>query len=313
METKISIDAKAFRRYPADDAARAVDDILGPPEIWGPSLIEFRLSSDSQADWKVEVGCWLLAAKEYRFLERLNNRLDRARNEAAHPEVTGPNDSAHKILAQELVGAMVTYYFTSLGWTFVSWDQPFPGGDVDVRLLSPSGISADLQVKAPDQPGHVSNGQRVGGENDKWVLTSIDKGMKQLASSAGPIRMVVVSPQRTFQIDADVLAIHLLGTPRSVGESGWGVVRDGSGAFARPPGESISGVVDLSLLRGMGETLYRCTVICNPWVSSPGLLAAGAFRHARVLSLDGDKFVWRPEEPGRCFGFRSGVPYLEAP
>jgi hypothetical protein len=125
--------------------------------------------------------------------------------------------------------------------------------------------------------------------------------------------MVVVSPQRTFQIDADVLAIHLLGTPRLAGESGWGLVRDGSGAFARAPGESISGVVDLSLVRGMSETLYRCTVICNPWVSSPGLLAAGAFSHARVLSLDGDKFVWRPEEPGRCFGFRSGVPYLEAP
>jgi hypothetical protein len=298
MEAKISIDARTFRRYAVGDALQAVDDILGPPEVWAPSLIEFRLGSDSQADWKLEVGCWLLAAQEYGFLGRLQNRLGRARGEAVAPEVTGPNDSAHRILAQELAGAMATYYFTSFGWKFVSWEPPTVGGDVDVRLLSPTGVTADVQVKS-------------GGENDLWLLRSVDKGMKQLSSSSGPIRIVVISPQRTFTADADVLAIHLLGKPRSVGESWWGVVRDNTAGFAIQPGTAVSAVADRSLLRGISETLYRCTVVCNPWVAPSGLLTPDEFPNARVLSLLGDKFVWQPEEPGRCFGFRSGLPYLE--
>jgi hypothetical protein len=311
METKVSIDSQALRRYTSVDALRAVDEILGPPEVWAPSLIEFRLTSDSQADWKREVGCWLLTAQEYGFLDHLQNRLGRARREAAHPEVTGPNDSAHRILAQELAGAMVTYYFTTLGWKFVSWEPPLPGGDIDVRLLSPKGTLADVQVKAPDQPGDVANGQRVGGEDDAVVLRNIDKGLRQLSPAPGPIRMVVVSPQRTFLIDADVLAVHLLGKPRSVGESHWGIAHDGTGAFEGESGAVVSAVVDLSLLRGMGETLYRCTVIGNPWAPPSGQIAPEAFPHARVLSLDRDKFIWSPEEPDRCFDFRSGTPYLE--
>jgi hypothetical protein len=312
METKISIDANALCRYQDGDALRAVDEILGPAEAWSPSLIEYRLSSDFQADWKREVGCWLLAAKEYGFLDRIKNRIGRARNEAARPEVTGPNDSAHKILGQELAGPMVAYYFTSLGWKFESWDPPARGeGDVDLRLQSPAGVLADIQVKAPDQPGHVSGGQIVDGEHDAWVLNALDKGLGQIASQPGPIRMVVISPQRTFNIGADVLATYLVGKPRSIGDSLWGVSRDGGGKFTKDPGAAVSAVVDLSLLRGMGETLYRCTVICNPWMLSAGRLAPEGFSHARVLSLAGDKFIWTPEEPGRCFGFRSGTPYLE--
>ena len=311
VESKVSIDAQAIRRYRDDDALAFASHVLGDPEVWSPSLIEYRLTSDFQADWKQEVGCWLLAAQEYGFLGRLQNRLGRARGEAAHPEVTGPNDSAHRILAQELAGAMVTYYLTSLGWRFVSWEPPTVGGDVDVRLLSPTGVAADVQVKAPDQPGHVANGQRVDGENDARVLRAIDKGMSQLSSAPGPIRLVVISPQRTFSIDADVLALHLLGKPRSLGESLWGIIRDGTGAYEGKAGAVVSAVVDLSLLRGMGKTLYRCTAICNPWVAPAGLVAPEVFPHARVLSLDGGKFVWLPEDPDRCFHFASGMPYLE--
>ena len=314
MESKVSIDARAFRRYRNEDALAFASHVLGDPEVWSPSLVEYRLTSDFQSYWKQEVGCWLLAAQEYGFLDQLHKRLGRARGEAAHPEVTGPNDSAHRILAQELAGAMVVYYFTSLGWKFVSWEPPTVGGDVDVRLLSPTGVAADVQVKAPDKPGHVVNGQRVDGENDTTVLRAVDKGMRQLSSAPGPIRMVVISPQRTFVINADVLAVHLLGKPRSLNEFLWGIVRDGSGAYEGAAGALVSAVVDLSLLPGgMEETLYRCTVICNPWVPPAGLLAPEAFPHARVLSLDGGKFVWLPEEPNRCHDFPNGMPCLHRP
>jgi hypothetical protein len=93
METKVSIDAHVIRRYPDGEALAAVEDVMGAPERWAPSLIEHRLSSDFQADWKCEVGCWLLKARDLGFLDTLKSRLRRALGEAAQPEVTGPNES----------------------------------------------------------------------------------------------------------------------------------------------------------------------------------------------------------------------------
>jgi hypothetical protein len=285
METKVSIDAHALRRYAEADALAAVQEVLGPPDRWAPSLIGHRLSSDFQADWKLEVGYWLLNARDLDFLEPLKRRLRRAAIESAHPQVTGPNDSAHKILGQELAAAMVTYYFTAMGWSFLSWEPPVPRGDVDVRMLSPAGLSVDVQVKAPDQPGDVVGGRIVDGEFDDRVLRAIDKAMHQLEPAPGPARMVVISPQRTWNINADVLACHLVGTPGGRSLQGWGVDKQSGGAFALTPGSEISAVVDLSLVRGPGETLYRCTVIANPWIDEVGRLATEMFPQARVLHL----------------------------
>jgi hypothetical protein len=307
METRVSIDARVLRRYSEGEALAFVDSVLGPPESWSPSLIAYRLSSDFQADWKCEVGNWLLLARDCGFLSRLVHRTGRARHEASNPAVTGPNDSAHRILAQELAPAMVAHYFLGQGWRFVDWEPSTPGGDVDVRLQTPSGLAVDIQVKAPDQPGELVAGRIVGGEKDDRVLRAIDKAMTQLKTSSAPARIVAVSPQRTWSIQADVLACHLLGTAVSRTDDIWGICRDGAGTFGSVPGSGVSAVVDLDLIRGLEATLYRCTVICNPWVVPGGVMGAECFPHARVLSLRGDTFVWEPEEPNRCFRFPTGM------
>lgn len=310
MESKVSVDAGGLRRYSGSDALSFADEILGPPSTWSPSLIEYRLSSDSQAAWKVEVGNWLLLARDQGFLPRLLSRAARARHEASNPSVTGPNDSAHRILAQELAPVMAAYYFVGLGWRFVEWEPVTEVGDVDVRLEAPSGITVDIQVKAPDQPGELAGGRVVDGEYDGRVLRAIDKAMGQLAAAPSPARMVVVSPQRTWTIEADVLACHLLGNAVIGGDTDWGIDPGGSGAFARSPGSIISAVVDLHLLLGLDETLYRCTVVQNPWILQSGILTKECFSHARVLTVQGDTFVWVPEQPSRCFRFPTGMRYL---
>jgi hypothetical protein len=276
-------------------------------------LIAYRLSDDFQANWKTEVGHWLLFARDWGFLERLRKRLiDRALGEAAKPEMTGPNDSAHRILLSELAPAMAAYYFTRLGWRFHSWEPPppIPRVDVDLRLESLSGLVVDVQVKAPDQPGEYSHGRIVNGEIDERVLKAIDKAVGQLEFASGPGRMVVVCPQRTWPIAADVLACHLLGKAITRSDEVWGISREGGGVFCKTPGSGIAAVAALSYDRGDKE-LYRCTVIRNPWAPSAAVIPVECFPHARVLSLVGDRFVWDPEQPGSCFRFPTGMRFLE--
>jgi hypothetical protein len=319
METRVSIDSQDIHRYPDTEALAFVDEILGAPEAWSPSLIAYRLSSDFQANWKIEVGHWLLFARDAGFLERLRKRIiDRALGEAASPSVTGANDSAHRTLLSELASVMVAHYFTRLGWRFQSWEppRPIPKGDIDLRLESPSGLVVDVQVKAPDQPGEFSNGRIVNGEIDERVLKAMNKAVGQLKFASGPGRMVVVCPQRTWPIEADVLACYLLGKPTTRSEEVWGICREGGGVFSKPPGSEIAAVVALSYDCGLDKSLspkalYRCIAIRNPWAPAAAAIPAACFPHARVLSLIGDRFVWEPEEPGKCFRFRTGTPLLQ--
>jgi hypothetical protein len=210
---------------------------------------------------------------------------------------------------------MVAYYFTRLGWRFKCWEPSIPAGDVDLRLETPSGLVVDVQVKAPDQPGEISNGRIIGGEINARVVQAIDKAIGQLRAAPGPGRMVVVCPQRTWPLEADVLAGHLLGKPIVRSDEVWGISREGDGAFAGLPGIETSAVLALSFDRGFSfarghRSLYRCLVVRNPWVSSSADISAVSFARARVLSLAGDKFVWEPEEPEKCFRYRTGTPLL---
>jgi hypothetical protein len=75
---EVSIDARNLRRYSEREALAFVDSVLGFPESWPPSLIAFRLSSDFQAEWKCEVGNWLLLARDHGFLDQLLGRTNRA-------------------------------------------------------------------------------------------------------------------------------------------------------------------------------------------------------------------------------------------
>ena len=311
VETKVSIDATKIRRHSAADALVYADEVLGDSTNWFPSLVAYRLASEFQADWKTEVGCWLLLARDQGFLRPLVKRLGRALGDAPNPSVIGPNDSAHRLLLQELAPAMTAYYLTGMGWTFEAWEPAVSGGDADVRLASPCGVRTDVQVKAPDQPGDRENGQIVDGEFDERVLVSTDRAMAQLHTSPCPGRLVVVSPQRIGSFRGGVLASHVVG--RQVLRRGVrGVTQESRGRFASEIGGGISAVASLNLVRGEEETLYRCTVIRNPWLRAPiGELSTASFPHSRVLSMEQGIFSWHPEPP-RDGLFPTGTPYLDS-
>jgi hypothetical protein len=288
VETKVSVDAAAIRRYSPGDALAFSSEILGDPEVWSSSLIGYRLGSGFQADWKLEVGCWLLQARDLGFLPALRAKIRRAATRLGSRPVGGPNDKAHLVLNQELAPAMAIYYFVSLGWKYEAWEPDVDGGDVDVRLRAPDGRVVDVQVKAPDQPGSVSFYRRVEGEFDDRVLSAIDHALEQLDDTPGPYRLAVISPQRTWSIGGTTLVRHLLGDrPDPLAPTG---------AFAKRVG--ITGVADVHLVRGLEETLYRCTVILNPWCDASAQLPVTAFPCARVHKRSNGVSDWTPEAPG---------------
>lgn len=312
-ESKVSADAEALALCSDPEGCAAVDRILGAPDVWAPSLIGYRFRQPFQADWKAEVGRWLIHAEQLGFLSRLVTLIQkRVLREAGDPKVTGANDSAHLYLGQELAAAMTTYYLVRSGWTFIEWEPKLPPGtkgDVDVRLRCPLGFLTDIQVKAPDQPGERSGGQVVDGEYDDRICIAIDKALMQVHTAPGPQRMVVVSPQRTWHTDEWRLQSHLVG--HTIGHAG-GVTlsaRD-RGVFAKEPGSGVGAVMRLTLSRGISEKLYRCTVFLNPWASAGASPDLSAFRNARVCHLVGDEFCWTPEPPQLAGALPPGTKYI---
>jgi len=190
VESQIAVDSIVLSTCSEAEALGAADAFFGDPDRWEPSLIAYRLRSDFQADWKAEVGRWLVAAMDLGYIDHLTHKLERAFKDLKNPNrVSGANDSSHLILGQELAGAMTVYYFTRMGWKFVAWEPKLPEGvkgDVDVRLVCPHGIVTDVQIKAPDQPGEREEGQVVDGEYDERVLKGVDKGVEQLERVPGP-------------------------------------------------------------------------------------------------------------------------------
>lgn len=312
-ESKISIDANQIQRYSKAEAIDFVEEVLGSAQSWAPSLVEFRLSSDSQEDWKTEVGRWLLLARDLGFLDPLRKRLARA-STAPRPVDAG-TDYPYTLLQHELAAATAAYYFTGIGWRFESWEQRGEGLDIDLRLRTVGGSSVDIQVKASDHFRRTLDGRTVGGDHDEWVLEGIKNAAGQLEKSPGPMRMIVACPQREEPIRSDVVAHYLFGQPISKREV-WGIRPDTRGLFATNSGEKISAIVVLGLLHGgFRETLYRCTAFLNPWTDCPsGQMETPAFPHARVLALHENVFTWQPEPPGLygCHSFRTGVAYVES-
>jgi hypothetical protein len=306
----ISAAADGLRKCTVADALAIAEATLGDADVWARSLVAYRLTSEFQQDWKLEVGCWLRLADELGFLEQLRNRIRRAVNEAQAPAVTGANDSAHRILLSELAPAMAAYYFVRQGWGFIEWEPRTASADVDVRLRCPCGIVTDLQVKAPDQPGERQRGRIHEGEHDEWVCGAIRHAMQQLVASPGPQRIIVVSPQRTFPISAAALTSFLCG--RTIGtELGVTLCSADRGAFASAAGRKTGAVIDLSLLRTEAEVFYRCTALLNPWAESNAAPDASVFANARVLHLENGTFSWHPEQPGRSFALPTGTRYIE--
>ena len=311
VESRVSVDAEELRTCSSAEALAFVDRVFGDATLWPTSLIAQRLAASFHEDWKAEVGCWLMVAEELGFLAALMKRCERAWNEAQDLTVAGPNDSAHRILWSELAPAMATYYFTRLGWRFVAWEPKVSKGDVDVRLRCPQGILTDIQVKAPDQPGQVVGGQIVDGEYDSRVLAQVDKAFAQLVSAPSQQRVAVLSPQRTWPVAAETYSSHLFGktvaTDRQVV-----LLKKDRGAFATSSGRGTGAVVDLSLLRGVDDTLYRSTVFINPWADTGRSPTRAAFPKARVCDMVDGKFVWHPEPPQHSFSLPNGTVYVDS-
>ena len=272
MESQVSIDAKHLRRFSEREALEFADHILGESELWSPSLIAYRLSSSFQEDWKTEVGSWLLLAKTLGFLDKFKSqRLIRAQIEARNPEGSGVQDSAHRILMSELASLWSTYYLTGVGWGFDAWEPSVVRGDVDVRLVSPSGIVTDIQVKAPDA------------EQDDRFIDAIGKGAEQLNETPGPGRMVVCATSATWGADVNSWGTYLLGS--TCYEDGEITLTESQrGTFGSVDMEQLTAVTELHLVRGISSLLYRSTVILNPWAGSRGLVPDD-FANSRLCYL----------------------------
>jgi hypothetical protein len=298
-----------------DGAARAfVDEKFGRSEEWRSFLIQYRLTSDFQADWKAEVGHWLKTAERLGFLDKVLARvLKRAKDPPAH--VVRPtreaNDPHHLVLAQELAPAMASYYFVGTGWAFDAW-EPVMGGevDVDVSLRAPDGTRVMVQVKAPDQPGQIVAHQRVDGEYDDRVLRQIAKAAGQLPKSSAGANLILVSANRTWPLSGEpgCVVTELIGSTRGT-EKGVFLRRADCGKFWTPEWAHISGVVLLDYVRGVDQFKYQCTVLLNPVATATA--SSEWFPRARVCQLEGSTFRWIRGEPGRAHTLPDGTSLVD--
>ena len=180
-----AIDTSDIYRLTGTDALSFVDRVLGPADSWASPLIGYRLTAESQADWKIELGQWLKVAEQNGFLERvLHDLRTQAQRPSRFTEIDA-NDDRHLKFHQHLAVARIAHYLTALDWRFEAF-EPETGAnvDVDLSLRSPSGEVVEFQVKAPDQPGRVENGKIVDGENDLRIVQAVRKAGRR--SYVGP-------------------------------------------------------------------------------------------------------------------------------
>lgn len=151
--------ARESQRLRRPDALALVDRVLGEPDEWQSALVRYRLTSEFQADWKVEFGQWLGAAEQFGFLEKVRHEImHQAQRKLRNPPLERDgNDPAHLKLHQHMAAARIVHYLTATGWTFDGYETDTGASvDVDCRLRTPSGDVVEFQVKAPDQPGQLA-------------------------------------------------------------------------------------------------------------------------------------------------------------
>ena len=287
-----SVSAERLHSVPAHEALAFAEDSLGPPSSWPSPLVAYRLGSDFQADWKTEVGQWLKTAQRFGFLARVLHDVDQQarRRSRKHTADVDPNDPSHLKLHQHLAAARVVHYLTATGWGFVEY-EPESGGpvDIDCALSEPGGVTVELQVKAPDEPG----------EHDERVVAAIDHAARQLRAPARGPAMIAVCANRDWSLAyrPGCVVSRVFG---STTQEDTGVFLDATnvGGFFTDAWKQVSGVVLLDLIRGE-LTLYTCTVLLNPNAAFPA--DASWFPFARVCVLEGEAFRWirgAPEHHG---------------
>lgn len=296
--TPVAILASELDTVPSADAVAAVERHFGAAGTWASELTKYRFRSDFQADWKEQVGRWLLTAERYGYIGPLVSRvLKMAR--ANGQVLRDGNDKGHAVLHAELAPAMAAHYLIGTGWRFGAWEAEVGGDiDVDLRMVSPSGDEADFQVKGSDVPGQVEGGRVVNGEYDDRVLAAIDHAAAQLPRAGTRATFVLMNAFRNWPLSATMspLMRHLIGRTLQDGDS-VSLPHDRRGRFFEDGWRHVSGVVVLDLLRSV-ETRYGCCVLLNPRAQ----VSANEtwFPRARVCFWSGRCFEWARGEPDDC-------------
>lgn len=300
--------AAELHRASRDQALARVEDLFGEAGEWRSPLIQYRLSSDFQSDWKEEVGHWLLTAERLGFLDPLIARVIKRAKRGTRSEGIDPNDRRHNELVAELAPAMVAHYLEGTGWAFQAW-EPLTGGqvDVDLALAPPTGGEVYVQVKAPDQPGGRANHRVVDGEYDDRVVAAVENAAGQLPRKGDSINLIAVCANRIAPLSQNprCLVKALVGAPLGTGDGGSVLTEGQYGRFFASDWVHVSGVVMIDYLRGIDTFKYACTVLLNPVATVTG--DPEWFPYARVAHLDGDAFQWVRGEPGRAHGLRPGT------
>lgn len=276
----------------AQDFARKM---LGRDGPWKSALVNYRMTSDFQADWLTEVGRWLFFMSQLGVLEAVLGPVGRKfRTNEGNPAKPHPNDEAHKKLQEQLYQAMAAYWLQGTGWTVSGYEPSSPTGcDVDIRVVNSDGTEFNVQVKAPDTPGEIVDYQVVNGERDEVVTRRVLQAAEQLPrNEAG---LVMVSAKRRFSLaehfrflDAPLIGASTQYEDRCV------IHPQNLGRLFSGAWEHVSAVVLLDLLRAF-PTRYVSTVLLNPRGIVP--CSPEHFPHARVGSFGSGKVVWSPSDP----------------
>lgn len=294
------------------EALALVDQHLGRSGSWQSALMNYRLKSTWQEDWKEEVGHWLHAADSNGFLENLLTQINGEKKRGTEPIDIKANDKPHLKLHQYLAPALACHYLTRTGWSFVAFDSDVGGNvDVDLALNAPDGTRVELQVKAPDQPGEVVAGKIEDGEYDDRIIRALDKAAKQLPQPARSVAMIFLHAQRGMLIvgDCGCLVHHLVGSTSGRSDiEGVFLQKADVGMYFSKDWEHIAGVIAVDLVRG-ADTTYACTVLLNPNATHPA--SPDWFPRGRVAVLDGDAFQWIRGEPGDLHTLPSGTKLVD--
>ena len=289
---KVAIDTRGLHVASDDEARRAFEELLGRGDAWVSELMQYRTTSGWQDDWVVEVGNWLIRARQLGFLDRL---LAPVLPQRAAAGSRAAGDPVHRNVHQQLAQAMVVHYFVGTGWALRAFEPNVTDlrgdgtrADVDVQM-SPMGTTTivDMQVKGSGTLGVEDR------EADAQILGGVAKAAAQLPDPpVGPALIVMVA-QRGWPLYGDTHVLETL-----IGTSGYPDRRVLLHDQARGQLESwthISGLVILDHRRGLEDADYGCAVLQNPWAEYP--VDPAWFPHARVLTCVDGLFTWLRSAP----------------
>ncbi len=290
-EHRVAIGVSALHLVPNDEAIRIFEEVIGSGGTWASPLMQYRTTSDFQADWKIEVGNWLERGRRLGYLDHLR------RNVIAQQQAVGQRDAGdqvHRNVTQQLAQAMATHYLVGTGWAFHAWEPMVAESrrsgiraDVDLQLMA-SGVLVDFQVKASGTLGLHDN------QVDLHIQQGVRNASDQLPLPAMRPSLIVMSAQRGYWLSADIGAIEaFVGGTTQYPDDTVLLHDDSRGEFQAWP--HISGIVVLDHRRSVDGTDYGCVLVQNPWASHP--VDPAWFPRARCLCHSDGIFTWLRGHP----------------